>query len=298
MVPSADRDARSERIIMKKTVSLIICTVMLLSMMLVFAAAEANPTVYVNISDGSSEIALAYKSVSVTDTDGDGAFTISDALYCAHEAYFEGGAAAGYVVENTQYGISLVKLWGVESGGSFGYCLNNASAMSLADEVKDGDVVSAYAYADTAGFSDVFAYFSENECGIDENADVSLKLFYISYDENFSPVTSPVADAEIYYNGESTGVKTAEDGSFTVNVGAMDGIVTARSSSLTLVPPVCKVHADTENIDEFFDDLEKQNSGETKGGGSTAATVAIVAVIVIAVAATVAVIYKKKKGQE
>lgn len=283
---------------MKKSVSLIICTVMLLSMMLVFAAAEANPTVYVNISDGSGEIALAYKSVSVTDADGDGALTISDALYCTHEAYFEGGAAAGYVVENTQYGISLVKLWGVENGGSYGYCLNNAPAMSLADAVKDGDVVSAYAYSDTVGFSDVYAYFNENECGIDENQNVSLQLFYISYDENYNPVTAPLADAEIYYNGEAAGVKTAADGSFTINVGAMDGIVTAKSSSLTLVPPVCKVYADSKNAGEFFDNLEVRNSNEVKGGGSTAATVAIVAVIVIAVAATVAVVVKKNKGQE
>ena len=50
--------------------------------------------IYVTVSDGS--LALVRRAVSLSDADGDGATTIADALILAHDAAYEGGAAAGF----------------------------------------------------------------------------------------------------------------------------------------------------------------------------------------------------------
>ncbi|MBO7666544.1 MAG: hypothetical protein J6S70_03845, partial [Clostridia bacterium] len=92
------------------------------------------------------------------DADADGVLTISDALYAAHEAAYEGGAAAGFAAATTEYGLSLTKLWGVENGGSYGYFVNDNSAMSLADPLSDGDEVVAFIYT-AADWSDAYSFF-------------------------------------------------------------------------------------------------------------------------------------------
>ena len=92
----------------------------LVSMMLVLlfvCACAAAETVFVSISDDQGRLALAHAAVEVNDADGDGAVSLSDALFAAHEAYYDGGAAAGFASSTTDYGISLDRLWGVENGG-------------------------------------------------------------------------------------------------------------------------------------------------------------------------------------
>ena len=56
---------------------------------------------------------LAMEKITVADNDGDGALTINDALYAAHEKAFTGGAAAGYASVQSDWGLSLSKLWGI-----------------------------------------------------------------------------------------------------------------------------------------------------------------------------------------
>ena len=114
-----------------------------------FAAETAD--VDVTISDGTGTLPLAQEKITVTDIDADGALTINDALYIAHEEYYNGGAEAGFASAETEYGLSLNKLWGVENGGSYGYYKNNVSAMSLSDTIADGDYITAYAFSDLSG---------------------------------------------------------------------------------------------------------------------------------------------------
>ena len=85
-----------------------------------FAAETPQAEVYVTIADGSGQLVLAQEAISVTDTDNDGVLTINDALYAAHEAKYDGGAAAGYASSVGQYGLAMDKLWGTENGGSYG----------------------------------------------------------------------------------------------------------------------------------------------------------------------------------
>ena len=95
---------------MKKFLSITIALLMIFAISApVFAASDT--TVFVTICDNNGKIALAQEAVKVTDADNDGALTVTDALFCAHEAKYTGGAAAGYATTLTAYGISMTKLW-------------------------------------------------------------------------------------------------------------------------------------------------------------------------------------------
>ena len=150
---------------MKKTkiTSLIMALVLVLTLtaaLFTVAASADGVTVYVTVSNGT--LMLTSRAVSVTDVDGDGALTINDALVLAHDAAYEGGSAAGYASATGTYGLAITKLWGVENGGSYGYYVNDKSAMGLTDKVSDGDRINAFVYTDTVGFSDVYCYFDNS----------------------------------------------------------------------------------------------------------------------------------------
>ena len=223
---------------MKKFLSTLLAMLMLLSLT---AFAEEAPTVYVSISDDTGALVLAYQPVALTDADGDGALTICDALMNAHAAYHPEGTAA-FLAETSEWGLSLYVLWGVDNGGSYGYCLNDASAMSLVDPIQPGDHVKAYAYTDLNAWSDTYAYFTVPVATAAVNAEVALTLSANGYDANWAPVVNPVAGAVITVNGEKTDVLTDETGAAVLTF-AEAGVytVSAVSDAMTLVPPVCIV---------------------------------------------------------
>lgn len=201
-------------------------------------AAETAPMVYVTVANGTP--VLVQQPVSVTDADGDGALTIDDALFCAHEANFTGGAAAGYASEDSDFGRSMKKLWGVENGGSYGYYRNNASAFSLLDAIHDGDRIYAFVYTDTTSFSDMYCYFDKDSVACTAGEAVSLTLYSIGFDASFNAVVSPLAGAMLTLDGRETGVVTDGDGKATLPLkDAGSYIISATSATATLVPPVC-----------------------------------------------------------
>lgn len=224
---------------MKKFLSTLLALAMLLS--LSAFAEDAAPTVYVSISDDTGALVMAYVPVPVTDADADGALTICDALAAAHAANHEDGAAA-FAAVNTEWGLSLMKLWGVENGGSYGYCVNDASAMSLVDPIKAGDHVKAYVYTDLTAWSDTYSFFTAPVAAAAVNAKVTLNLSANGYDANWAPITTPVAGAVITVNGEKVEVVTEENGNAVLTF-AEAGVytVSAVSETMTLVPPVCIV---------------------------------------------------------
>ena len=223
---------------MKKFLSLLLVVWMLVSLT---ASAEAAPTVYVSISDATGALVLAYAPVALTDADGDGALTICDALECAHTMYHPDGAAA-FVAEDTEWGKSLYVLWGIDNGGSYGYMLNDVSAWSLVDPVKDGDHVKAYAFTDLTAFSDTYAYFTAPVAAAVVNTEIALTLNAAGYDEAWNPVTLPVAGATLTVNGEKTDIVTDENGNAVLTLAeAGTYTVSAVSETMTLVPPVCIV---------------------------------------------------------
>lgn len=242
---------------MKKLTTIFLTLALCLGMLAVPAAAADSVDVYVTISSAGTLVA-AREQVTVTDADGDGALTINDALYCAHETLCEGGAEAGYAYGETEYGISLNRLWGVENGGSYGYYLNDTGALSMSDPVKTGDCVSAFSYADLTGWSDAYAYFDKPVTAAAVGERVTLTLMYSSgYDENWNQIFEPCAGATVTVGGRE--YTTDENGAVELTFDkAGTYVVTAFSRTVTLVPPAAVVEVGGSG---------NSGSGAVTGGG-------------------------------
>ena len=225
---------------MKKLVSIILCAFLLTSCMSLFAFAEGESIeVYVSISNKGA-LAVAYEKVTVTDIDDDNKLTINDALYAIHKAKYQGGVDAGYsYFETEQYGLSIGTLWGDKSG-CFGYYLNNASAWSLSDEVKNGDYVYGFVYSDTEYWSDSYSFFEKTTLTANAGEEITLTLSKTGYDENWNTVTEPLTDATITVNGQKTEIKTDKDGKAVIKIDASGNYtISAVADSGYIVPPVC-----------------------------------------------------------
>ena len=214
---------------------------LLLSLLLLTPAlAEAPETVdaYVSITDATGALVLACEPVQVADLDGDGALTIADALQAAHDLRCPGG----FALAQTGFGLSMTKLWGTEGGSSFGYCLNDASAWSLADPIANGDHIKAYAYTDLIAWSDAYCYFDVPMLTVSSGEEVSLHLRANGFDEMWNPVVMPVAGAAITVDGAETGLVTDSEGAALLP-GFEPGVyvVSAFSAQQILVAPVCVI---------------------------------------------------------
>ncbi len=222
---------------MKKILAVLTALMLCITLM---PAAIAADTVTVNITISSAgELVVASKSVTVKDTDGDGALTVNDAISAAHDAFYKGGAKAGYLASEGDWGLSIEKLWGIENGGSYGYYRNNGMCMSLSDTISDGDYIAAYSYSDLTNWSDCYSYFDKTAYN---GADVALTLSVLSYDANWNLVSSPAAGAVIYIDGKATSYKTDANGKVKLGFDkAGTYTVSAKSDSQTIVPPVCIV---------------------------------------------------------
>lgn len=232
---------------MKKFVALLM-TLMLAFTLTAFAdeAVPAAMQVYVSITDDTGALVLAHEAIDVTDADADGALTINDALICAHAARHEEGEAA-YRSEASEFGLSLMKLWGVENGGSYGYYRNDASAWSLLDPVAAGDHVKAYAFTDLVAWSDTYSFFDAAAVEAAAGAEVALTLYAAGFDEMWNPVTLNVEGAVITVNGEATDVATDAQGKVVITFAeAGVYVISADSETMNLVAPVCVVTVTAE----------------------------------------------------
>jgi hypothetical protein len=203
---------------------------------------EITDAVYVSIAV-KGEMVLTYQAVALEDKDGDGATTMADALQAAHDAHFDG--TDGFASAQSEYGLSLNKLWG-DTSGAYGYMLNNASvATSLSEPVKVGDHVYAYIYADQEFWSDSYCYFDKVTATVSAGESITLTLMSSGFDENWMPVTLPVAGATITINGEAIDTKTNDAGQITISMGEKSKkdafVVSATSDAMVMVPPICLV---------------------------------------------------------
>lgn len=255
------------------TLCLTLC--LTLSLLAIGASAQSEPVTTVTVTIAvKGELVATQEEVEVTDSDNDGALTVGDALYAVHQKLYEGGADAGYASYQSEYGLSMSKLWGDESG-AYGYYLNNASCASLADQVKDGDHVTAFVYK-SDDWSDVYTYFDISEKTVALGDEVTLTLMAAGYDENWNPITYPVQGATITMDGNPVYVTmsstqspgpawvTDENGQVTIQISAISGssslvrIISATSDSATLVPPVCKLNL-------MLPETEEQTQAESTG---------------------------------
>ena len=284
---------------MKRMAAMLLVTAMLLCMAVVPAFAEETPTADVSVTVAvKGALVMTCETVTVTDADGDGALTIHDALYAAHAAKYTGGADAGYASANTVYGLSLVRLWGDESG-AFGYFLNDAMPLSLTDPIAEGDRVYAYVYTDALMWSDVYAYFNQTEVSVLAGDHVTLTL-----SQNVWGAVSPLAGATLTVDGQATEYRTDANGIVTLPIEtAGEHVISAISDNATITPPVCRVTAtgEAELPDPFapesMPDQAPSGDGEENGDGSSAWVVICIAVaaVLLGAAAVVLLIGRKKK---
>lgn len=223
----------------RRIVSMLTVLAMVLAMMPAMAFADAAETakVSVTIADKGA-LVVTQEEVTVTDIDADGALTINETLYAAHEAVYEGGAAAGYASAMSGWGLSITKLWG-DTSGSYGYYVNNASAWSLVDPVKDGDTVYAFVYADQTAWSDVYCFFDKKSVEAAAGEEVVLTLSYNGYDADWNTVVAPLAGATITVDGIATETVTDAEGNAVIKMEAGNHVISATAADKTLVPPVC-----------------------------------------------------------
>ena len=202
---------------------------------------SVNVVINVTVAD-AGVLRVANEPVTVADADGDGAVTADQVIAAAHDAFYEGGAEAGFDFEETEFGMSVMKLWGVENGGSYGYYVNDAYV--LPDyELKEGDYLCAYSYADLANWSDCYAFFDQRSAKLAAGEELTLQLNKLVYDENWVLQTMLAEGATLIVNGEITDFVTDAEGNVTLTLDeAGTYTVTAvGAEGETLVPPVCIV---------------------------------------------------------
>lgn len=231
----------------KKIIAIFSCIIMVIISSL-YVSANDKTFVYVSIANG--DLVLSYEKIEVTDIDSDGEITINDALYSAHEKHFDGGAEAGYASSLGEYGLKIDMLWGIDNNDSYGYYVNNTSAMSLGDKVKSGDHVYAFLYKDLTSWSDTYSYFNICKKDIKTGEKLDMILSYCGYDESWNMISLPAENAKITINGKETEIKTDKDGKFSVDFDK-DGfyILSANSDTQNLVPAVCVVNVSTASSD-------------------------------------------------
>ena len=226
---------------MKKLLSLLLIAVLCLSLCACGGSKEKGVVINVTVSD-AGVLRVANEAVTVPDPDGDGTVTADAVIAAAHDAFYEGGAEAGFIFEETDFGMSIIKLWGVDNGGSYGYYVNDAYV--LPDyKLAEGDYLCVYSYADLAGWSDCYSFFDQRKAEAAVGTELKLNLSKLVYDENWELQTVLAEGARLIINGEMTdfatdaqgnvSVKFDQAGSYTVSAIGAEGE--------TLVPPVCIV---------------------------------------------------------
>ncbi|MBO4868155.1 MAG: hypothetical protein J5585_00425 [Clostridia bacterium] len=220
---------------LKIFLSVALVAVMLGSLLTCFAADESK-AVSVNVYDGKN-VVVTMEKVAYKDEDSDGKWTINDVLISIHNSKCKDG----FVTENGDYGLFIKKLWNIENGGSYGYMLNNNMAYSLTDEVKDGDVVYAYVYADAAGYSDAYSFFDVNSFADKGGEEVTLTLKYVSgYDaETYAPIFVALEGATVTVDGKATEVKTDANGTAKITLPKKSAVISAAKDGVLIIPPVC-----------------------------------------------------------
>ena len=231
----------------KKILTLLIAVTFVTAAVPCTASAAQTANVNMTISIAGS-IEAACESVSVTDTNGNGVTDLDDALYCIHKKH-----GKAYKSENGAYGPAITCLWGDESG-SYGYFINDKMvATNLDEKIKSGDYIAVYSFKDLSGYSDSYAYFDKKtvrqNIGNDKEYTFNLTAKYTGYDENWTTVELPLAEATVKAGGKVLGITDA-NGQIEIALEKGSYTVTAEKDGAVLVPPVCTVNInDREDTD-------------------------------------------------
>lgn len=283
----------------KRILSLVMALVLAVGLLPVGAMAAGNETqdpisvtmtiynqgVFASCKDNTP---MMQKTVSFTDANGDGNYSLDEALSAAHTLYAPNGAS-DYTSGDGEYGYSVSKLWGAETS-AVGFYKNHMLTSAVNEEnLSNGDYVVAFVYKDQTNWSDRYAYFTDDRIVTKVNEEFSVTLYYDSWGTVSPQATAPlgVFDSSGNYSVPSTlrgeklfdsiymkTVSTDSNGiakmSFT-ETGTY--ILTAQydSSNYTdyyndppqyyLVPPICTVTVlSEEDYNNYLTELEKDRN--------------------------------------
>jgi hypothetical protein len=124
-----------------------------------------------------------------------------------------------------------------------------ADAIAFIDSVKKRypdarHHVYAYVYSDQTAWSDTYCYFDATFVETAVGQDVELTLSAAAFDENFAPITVPVAGATLIVDGQTTPICTDDAGKAIISFAqAGSYLITADSAEMNLVDPVCIIQA-------------------------------------------------------
>ena len=239
----------------KTTTSLLLVLSMLMSMLsLTVIAADETTTItaYVSISKyGEFVTGKDNKTIAAVPVElsGKTSYTLDDALKAAHDEYYDG--SDGYASAVGDYGLSLIKLWGDESG-MFGYQMNcgTVSVMGLTQPVSDGDYIDAYINESAYPDNEAYAHFGKNTAFAGVGKPLTLTLLSAAgYDESWNTIYAACADAAITINGEATNITTDADGKAELTFDTVGTYIVSASKSKTvsetevtaITAPVCIV---------------------------------------------------------
>jgi len=152
--------------ISRRLLALLLAAMLVLTLLPVSAMAENEPTitVYVTVSNqgtiasGSDTAHTVMADVPVTvPSNGETKATVDAVMQAAHSIY----CPDGYTTSNTAYGVSVTKLWGIQTTNTLFFINGTGLTKDVGtDKVADGDHVTASVNKDNTYYADWYSGFN------------------------------------------------------------------------------------------------------------------------------------------
>lgn len=214
------------------------------------AATESNSSrkeVLVNITvalegafqKGNDGTLMVEVPLVVSDSNGDGAITVKEALEQVHLKY----CPKGFSVKKEKDGPVISKLWNHKVVNS-GFYVNNHKGLSLQESLNFYD--SLYVFSEKSAV-DTYTYFDKNDDQAASFREYPVQLYREAYNSKGKVIALPLENAELYQVKEDGSlkdlhVKTDKEGKATLIFReAGDVILTAKPPMKDVVSPVLKV---------------------------------------------------------
>lgn len=222
---------------MKKTISLFLSFILLLSTIVIPVSAEEenNATVYVTLSQYgeilSGKDGTMIASVPV-ELFGKSNYELNDAFIKIHEDYYDGDD--GYATEDGPYGQYISKFWG-DTSANFVYQVNFGTeyVMGPAHEIEDGDYIELAILKNSEGYTWFDTHKTEKVVGDSLELTLNKKAYEQDDSGQWVETVLPCEGATIIVNGEEKNITTDSLGKATVSFDtAGEYIISAKKGTL------------------------------------------------------------------
>lgn len=246
---------------MKKTLSVLLSILMMLSVITPFSAIaeEKAVTVQYSVYDGyytfkpqnvtvSSDLSKKYKDQIGYDDEKEYP-TVLDATIAAHIAMFgEDFTSSDYFTCNSS---GWIKSAFGKSTSAVSYRLNGQSCYNFSEEIKANDYIEFDFYQDDLGYSDLYVDFDKREVTTTVGTTVSITAKYDGYDASFQQISGFATNLNIIdFSNKSYG-KTNSNGVFSftpVKAGVYELTAVEDINGTKIFAPYCKITVKENNL--------------------------------------------------